>query len=63
VIEGIPGHELFGYARLWYEVDAYRDVLGVGLAQRLMHRMGSYTRDRSDFDTQLSLELYATIRL
>ena len=35
VIDGIRGQELFGYARAWYEVEAIRDFLGVGMAPKV----------------------------
>ena len=63
VINGIPGTELFGYSRGWYEVDALRDLLGVGLAAKFAQLRGTYAGARSDTATQLSLELYATLRL
>ena len=63
VVNGTVGEELFGYARLWYEVEAIRDLLGVGLAPKVMHRAGSYSGGRRDQATQLSLQFYTTVRL
>ena len=63
VISGTRGVELFGYARLSYEVEAIRDLLGVGMAPKVMFRAGSYSRGRTDEATQLSLQFYATLRL
>lgn len=63
VIDGVRGEEHFGYARLWYEVDAIRDRFGVGMAPKLVHRRGSYTLGRTDAETQLSVQFYATLRL
>jgi hypothetical protein len=63
VVDGYQGQEEVGYERLSYEVEAFRDLVGVGVAPRFMHRTGSYSKSRSDADTQLALELYATIKL
>lgn len=63
VVDGIRGQELFGYARAWYEVEAVRDLLGVGIAPKFLHRKGSYTLGRMDEETQLSFQFYATLRL
>lgn len=63
VINGIRGREELGYARLSYEASLYRDLFGVGVASKFMHQTGSYAQARSDTATQLSLELYAMIKL
>ena len=63
VINGTPGEELFGYARFWYEAEAVRDLLGVGMAPKFMHRAGRYSGGHTDEATQLSLQFYATFRL
>jgi hypothetical protein len=63
VINGIRGTELFGYSRGWYEVDAVRNLLGVGVAAKFAELRGTYAGARSDTSTQLSLQLYATLHL
>jgi hypothetical protein len=63
VIDGVRGRELLGHARAWYEIDAIPNVVGIGLASRLMHSAGSFTENRRYNDSQLSLQLYLTARL
>lgn len=63
VIDGIHGEELFGYAHAWYEVDLVRDRVGLGVSPKLIHEAGRYTRDRSFQATQLSTQLYLSMRL
>lgn len=63
VVNGTPGDERFGSARLWYEVEAVRNLLGVGMAPKVMYRNGDYQGGRSDVATQVSLQFYGTLRL
>jgi hypothetical protein len=62
VIDGDRGRELLGHLRGWYEIDLIPRVVGLGLAPRFIHRTGVYTEGRHYNGTQLSMQLYMTVR-
>jgi hypothetical protein len=62
-VEGVPGRELIGHTRLWYEVDILPDIVGLGVSPRFVHRRGDYFDRRTYEASQLSVQLYLTTRL
>jgi hypothetical protein len=63
VIEGVPGTELVGLTRVWYELDIMPNVVGLGVSPRFVHRRGDYFDRRTYEASQLSVQFYLTTRL